>query len=77
MNQDDLSFKSISEMTDDELYELLKKGRSNRRKQPKKAHKKTAKKPQKKPAEKVLQNLTKNEKQKLLNDLGGLNNDNN
>lgn len=78
MNQDDLQNKSISEMSDEELYELLKQNRSNRRKQPEKPAKKQKASGGKKKSDgmkEILKNLSPEEQQKLLNDLGGSGND--
>ena len=78
MNQDDLSNKSISQMTDEELHAYMKELRSNRRKQPEKPAKKQTKKSsgdsgkkKKDDMQEMLKNLSPEEKEKLLKDLGG------
>lgn len=69
MNIDDLN-QSISEMNDEELYNLLNNIRSSRRKQPeKKVKKQTKTKSKKSPSTKLLETLSKEEKQKLLEEL--------
>lgn len=79
-NIDDLNKPSISEMSEEELLELLGNIRSNRRKQPEKSKKKTSgggsKKSKKSSTSKLIENLTAEERQKLLDELGGKNDEN-
>lgn len=74
MNIDDLNNPSVSEMSEEELLEHLNKIRSNRRKQPQAKSKsaqtggkKTSKKKDSK--QKLLENLTAEERRKLLEEL--------
>lgn len=76
MNIDDLNNPSVSEMTEEELLERLNSIRSNRRKQPesksksKGQGKKTTPASKKKDAKtKLLENMTAEERQKLLEEL--------
>ena len=72
MNIDDLN-KSISEMSDDELYETLKTIRSNRRKPEQTTKTKTKSKSKSKSKKdsfaKMLENLSSDERKKLLEEL--------
>jgi hypothetical protein len=68
-NIDDLN-KSITEMPDEELYELLGSIRSNRRKQPEKTAKPKKKNGSKKNSvTKMVENMTAEERQKLIEEL--------
>lgn len=72
-NIDDLNNPSLSEMSEEQLLELLGRIRSNRRKQPKKQTKSTSGRKEKKQntATKMLKNMTNEEREKLLIELGG------
>jgi len=69
---DDLKITSLSDMTQDEAFELIKQLRLSRRTSKKPMRKTTTKHTKKQSSSNVLSNLSPNQASKLLKLLGGI-----